>query len=588
MRLPFFFLINLILFSANASDLNTVAKSREWNLLLHYRSEKSEVDSADFFISKEGPENPLEELKQNINAAEENQKVGFHKEDYRCAFPARTQFLLEQKLISPKKVKCERLEEFEAKMGDLQIWIIFAASFPNNPASVFGHTFLRIKTRPQSKTPDLLDYGVNFAANTPSTDGTLAYAWKGLMGGYKGYYSISPYYEKVLEYAEVESRDMWEFELPLTHDERERFSLHLWELLNNSWFDYFFLDENCSYQLFWPINYARPSLKLIDSKALFWTPAETVRKLVDQFQSFNEIKNRVSVKARFVLQKEHLTSDEQDSLNKIITNKKQIEEETSVDVSNTYLAYLEWQKSKEGKIDSLQFDRALRARAKLPVKAPTEWQTTLSNPLLAHDSRLVAIKANRDWASLEAAPFSHHQLKNDGGFIPFSEFEFFKLNIRYDFDRKKGFMNRFDYFHVSALNPVDSLDHSLSWRVNIASDQRSHFVEGGAGYGLGFWNQQAIAYSLLKGEIHFMNHGDHKWSPGPALEVGAVQRFHKIKNQLKSELFYSEFIREWKSSFATGYSLTRNQVFTLQALHSYDLDKKSKSDSIVLGFEHSF
>ncbi|PIR33921.1 MAG: hypothetical protein COV37_14480 [Bdellovibrio sp. CG11_big_fil_rev_8_21_14_0_20_39_38] len=588
MRLPFFFLISSLIFSVSASDLEDVAQSREWNLLLHYRSSKSEVDSGAFFLAPQGPVDPLAELKENIAAANDRRRVGFNKEEFECAFPARAQFLIDQRLIQKREVRCERLQKFEQQMGAMQIWMIFAASFPNNPASVFGHTFLRIKTHPEKMTPDLLDYGINFAANTPGTDGTLAYAWKGLMGGYKGYYSITPFYEKVLEYSEVESRDMWEFELPLSPMERKRFLLHLWELLNNSWFDYYFLDENCSYQLFWPINYARPSLKLIDSKAFFWTPAETVRKLFDQFNSFEKTKNRMSVKARFILQKENLESRDRESLNAIIANEKKIEDEESADVCNAYLAYLEWQKSKSGKLDQAQFDKALKARSLLPIKAPPEFETPLSNPLLAHDSRLVGLKVNKDWASVDLAPFSHHQLKRDGGFIPFSEFEFFKANIRYEYDQKKWSLNRFDYFHVSALNAVDSLDRALSWRVNIASDQRSHFVEGGAGYGFGFWNQQALAYSLLKAEVHFLNHGEKRWSPGPSLEVGLVQRFHRLKNRLKSELLYSEFIREWSSSIATGYSLNRNQVLSFEALHTYGLDKKSKSDSIVLGFEHSF
>jgi hypothetical protein len=54
---------------------------------------------------------------------------------------------------------------------------------------------------------------------------------------------------KVNEYIHSESRDLWEYSLDLQKDDIKKLLDHLWELLWMSEFDYYFLDENCSYHL---------------------------------------------------------------------------------------------------------------------------------------------------------------------------------------------------------------------------------------------------------------------------------------------------------------------------------------------------
>jgi hypothetical protein len=49
---------------------------------------------------------------------------------------------------------------------------------------------------------------------------------KVLTGQYPGEYSIMPYYRKVKEYGDFESRDLWEYELNLTPEET-RFWLNI-------------------------------------------------------------------------------------------------------------------------------------------------------------------------------------------------------------------------------------------------------------------------------------------------------------------------------------------------------------------------
>ncbi|MDP2755908.1 MAG: DUF4105 domain-containing protein, partial [Nitrospirota bacterium] len=109
--------------------------------------------------------------------------------------------------------------------------------------------------------------------------------YKGLTGGYKGYYYLWPYYIKLKEYADMEERDIWEYELNLSSNEVYRMLLHIMEL-NDIYSNYFFIDENCSFNLFPLLEVAKPSLTLLSDYwggNKYWViPSDTVRIVYDQ------------------------------------------------------------------------------------------------------------------------------------------------------------------------------------------------------------------------------------------------------------------------------------------------------------------
>jgi len=76
---------------------------------------------------------------------------------------------------------------------------------------------------------------------------------------------IAPYYSKVNEYLFGESRDLWEYALDLEPSQVEWLVEHLWELVVNGSFDYFYLDENCSFHLLSLLEIAQPQWHLTRS-----------------------------------------------------------------------------------------------------------------------------------------------------------------------------------------------------------------------------------------------------------------------------------------------------------------------------------
>ncbi|MDR3578435.1 MAG: DUF4105 domain-containing protein [Oryzomonas sp.] len=116
---------------------------------------------------------------------------------------------------------------------------------------------------------------MNYAANTREERG-VKFAFKGLFGGYQGRFSIAPYYAAVKTYGDIENRDIWEYDQNLTPEEIGQLLRHVWEM-RSAWFDYYFLDENCSYHLLSLLETARPGLRLTDRFPWWAIPSETVR-----------------------------------------------------------------------------------------------------------------------------------------------------------------------------------------------------------------------------------------------------------------------------------------------------------------------
>ena len=139
---------------------------------------------------------------------------------------------------------------------------------------------MRLDRAGQNERTRLLAYAINYGAVTGEDVGIM-FAVHGLTGGYRGTYSVLPYHAMVRQYTDYENRDIWEYELNLQPAETLRLTEHLWEL-RDQYANYFFFDENCSYQLLFLLDVARPGMNLADRFPLHAIPADTVRAVVAQ------------------------------------------------------------------------------------------------------------------------------------------------------------------------------------------------------------------------------------------------------------------------------------------------------------------
>lgn len=275
-----------------------------------FRSEYlSEADGPSLFLAPNGKTDPRAELEATLRAffSPPTTKPDEHPQ---CLFPARFQWAKNKLKIDTALTPqpCAERKKWKEQLGAEGVSLIFASAYLGNAASMFGHTFLKFRSRHNRDGRDLLDYGVNFAAET-GADGGVPFAVLGLTGGYQGHFTLQPFHQTLREYANLEGRDLWEYTLNLTQEELDFFIDHLFELERTS-FDYYFLDENCSYHLLGALEAAKPDLSATDQ---FWyqvIPADSVRVLTSIPNLIGDIRYRPALQTLFQNQAVAATRDQ--------------------------------------------------------------------------------------------------------------------------------------------------------------------------------------------------------------------------------------------------------------------------------------
>jgi hypothetical protein len=293
LKLLFAFIFPIVLFAGYADELKTKAidlnlsDHTRWRGMVGYKASlfggvQSAIDDRRFFLAEGGKTNPQSELLASIDSFFAGSFEGNASLDTRCIFTARWRFLkdalnIDEDRLTP--VTCAAFDHWYNGVSGDRLVLVFPAAYMNNPASVFGHTFLRVDKNDSSNA--LVSYAINYEAFIPQGDGDLAFVFKGLFGGYDGYFSALPYAQKAKEYGDFENRDIWEYELNFTREEIDALLYRAWEMHNFSR-DYYFFKENCSFVLLELLEYAKGGIDLTSRFTGFAAPVDTIRALLDE------------------------------------------------------------------------------------------------------------------------------------------------------------------------------------------------------------------------------------------------------------------------------------------------------------------
>jgi len=259
-----------------------IAADPHWRALLHQslgpldRETRDALSASGFFLSETG--DPEDELVAQLDALRSPDPA--RARGARCRFPARHRFLARRGQVDASRGSCPALDAWRARFGEFELTLVFPEAFLGNPASMFGHTLLRFDPSlrdPGRSDPDLLGWALDYTAEAGDDAGAL-YLMRGLLGGYRGRYSLDPYYEKIKVYSDWQDRDIWEYPLTLSSDERERVLLHVWELRDAS-LPYFFFTQNCSQKLLELLEVARPGMGRGGGFPPARAPVDTVRAI---------------------------------------------------------------------------------------------------------------------------------------------------------------------------------------------------------------------------------------------------------------------------------------------------------------------
>jgi hypothetical protein len=555
-------------------DISNLYNDRYWHTLLHFKNGKSEIDDKKFFLSSYGKQNPKAELQATIDALLKDKNKTF------CKFPSRSMWLLE-KLPTLKdeigEYSCQEIDKIIKDYNPKSISLIFPTAHINSPASMYGHSFLRVDNG--SKTT-LLSQAINYAAQTQESNGLL-FAYNGLTGGYEGRYSITPYYNKIKEYNDMERRDIWEYELNLSEEEILKLLYHQFEI-KDYYADYFFFTENCSYNLLWLLQVARADVELVDKFGIKAIPIDTIRAVNDaDFIKSVSFRPSKSKKIKEIIKK----IDDIKVANRFLENgykpkiiKEQNEQQKAyiLDLSSGMIRY----KRAKNKIEKKEYIKDLMTilkqrsevdfKSEYPVLKP-------ARPLEGHKTSRVQILGSEDSFLLSFKPSFHDVYDVERGYIEGAYINFFDLALKKDKGKDIKF-EKFDIVNISSYAPREMFFKSYSWEVLFGFernylDKMQFQLKGGAGFS---YKSFGFLYYIFLDPAFYIG-DDFSVSLSP--KVGIIKNFLHLKIGANAQ-------REF---FSNGDEITHGEIFSTYSLLKdislnlkYDINGDKKRGSISL------
>jgi Domain of unknown function (DUF4105) len=469
-----------------------------WRKLLHYQPTwsggfESEADGQSFFLSSRGKVSPREELEATLRGLFSSVRADAPKDVQHpmCEFPARLLWLTRELKIDRERLPhpaCDKFVAFRDHLDAASLTLVFSSYYLNNPASAFGHTFLLVNSHKSQNNAEreLLDLAINFSATT-DTDNAVAYAVKGIVGSFPGEFSRVPYYLQVRKYNDFESRDLWLYDLALTPDEMEMLVAHFWEL-GSTWFDYYYMTENCSYHILGAIQAAVPRLELLDQTRLPVAPADTIKIVTETPGLVTRVSFRPAIRAQ-VTERVRVLHDSERALASALAADPDVPWpvklplERRVKVLDAATDVVDMRYARELPFDltgpgARRKQHLLERRAELAVRS-TDLHVPVPDdkrPDRGHGSRRVGVDTGLTTGGDPSVGvnvrLTLHDLADPAdGYPDYASLEFLPITARVVFapDRVRFRLDDAQLVRIASLSPQTAFEHRMSWKAQLGA-----------------------------------------------------------------------------------------------------------------------
>ncbi|HEM8548125.1 TPA: DUF4105 domain-containing protein [Acinetobacter baumannii] len=573
-----------------------------WQRLMYAnKNQKSEVTYAGYFLSENGKKNLKEELKADISAlfipTQDNQSI-------RCKFPARSQWLIQQLGIQENElpqVKCSEFENWIGQIKPYKATLIYATDFMGNPSSMFGHTLLRLDPKDQQQL-NLVSYAVNYAATVAGND-NWSYAWKGLTGQYPGEYSLMPYYRKVKEYGDFESRDLWEYELNLSPEETRFLVSHIWEMQHVS-FPYYFVSDNCAYRLLGLVDLVKPESHLQEKFNYASIPMETIKAMQQQGLTKAPV-YRPALETQLLAQAHQHGASLAKVAHQLAMKPIKESSETLKSFSPSDQAkilemayddlYLQFIGRKvEESFAQPQLRQLLALRSQIDLdKQRQEPKRPSTEPTQGHNARNVSLKLGEVQGD-KFIEIGHRQAYHDlidpqGGYRAGTQLLFLNGNAQWRDDHLK--LEHLDLLEVNSYNPIQPFKTPLTWGFNLGwrqeavhdgvyNDEKQHGVasfNAQVGYSLADYERKYICYGQVQTYVQAGSNLDKGWRVGVGPTLGCMNQWlEKFNTVVQVELPYWEDQNQWNLRLNTQWQYAINSNNAIR--FNWDYEKQNHLD----------
>ncbi len=565
------FLLSLIICLLPVSALATdVAFAPQWLKLLHYQKSGngyvSIIEKGNFFLSKEGRDNPKAEYDEAIRLF--NEKGNLQK----CDFPARFMLLKKEGRVSGDLKDCKEYQQYLSDVQPRAVTLLFTDAYMNNPSSMFGHTLFRIDTK--RKGTQLLAHGANFGADTGDEHGPL-YVAKGLWGGYYGHFGLKPYYDVINLYNNIENRDIWEYQLNFSDEELAMFTAHMWEM-KDAHIRYYFASKNCSYVLLLVLEAVKPELELAKDFSFYTVPLATLKAVHKIPEFVGEVNYRPSRQSKLKYRAKQMNTEQKRAFKNITKNDEvdlsALNDEEKADVLETAYQYVQYQyvaKDLELADYRKKSFKLLKERSKIANQH--QYFDELKegkNPVEAHEAKQMGMsfgaRNGKSFQEIEFKPVYNSLMDDSYGLLKGAEINMLDAKIRH-YDRKNKYvLHRLDLLKVKSLSGRDMMFKPFSFEMNVAVErlfdaktEKEHTALTGR---VGGGNAYALTENLL---FYVMSELGVGYS-------GAIKHNGYLRADVKAGVYYNRdkwrLNAEASENFATNY-MGRGEKYSAEAAY---------------------
>lgn len=521
-----------------------LAQHPVWSALLHVSDGKANIRSTSFLLSAADFS-----LTHELEATLKLLYSGDSKQV--CRFPARYLWLrAELKLPELALQACDDYQEFRMRAPADDITLAFASENLAQPSSMMGHIFLKlsgIDAHGQRR-----EHAISFFTDAGGINIPKLF-FDSMVIGKTGYFSLSPYQEKMTLYLGEEQRSIWEYSLRLSHIQKELIQAHLEELRQTE-LVYFFQKYNCATVIdfilsiagsgtltnngFWltPKDVVKraQALNLIESSHLISPNRWLIRALGEQFDANdrNSIQNQVQVHT--VPQNVELATDKA---------------YMTLQLARAYQAYRNETK-KDDLVQGVAFEKTLTqvVRDKFPEHQLQVLE--IKNPLETPQDSQIALgivrQANQSYVRMHLTPASHHLDDDNRQYFSETELLLFDVTLLKNLRNQQLLIDQFTVYAAKSLIPYDAMSGGISGAIRIGMEsqfdaqftpRKTAFIEGALG--LTTRSEQDIDSFALLGMGMGWRNGRTQFYVQPEVGIIAREVFDmksRFSVQLKSNL----------------------------------------------------
>jgi hypothetical protein len=464
-------LVNTDSIKAHADELR-LSSSSTWKALLHANDEHPNIKDHDFLLS-----HAKFSLSRELELTIDFLYLG--DETHVCRFPARYLWLQKQ-LNSPKLniEQCADLLEFKSKAPAERISLSFASENLSQPSSTMGHLFLKLDGVNANGYP--VTHAISFFTDGDSVNFPKL-LFESTVIGKKGYFTLSPYKEKLDLYVKEEQRSVWEYELKLNSFQRELIQNHLIEL-KQSKLVYFFQKYNCSTVIDFIVALALPETN--PNEGLWISPKDVVKRahqagiisnthnispnrwiiraLNDQLgnEIANRIKSSVDQFAAIQLPNQNIVKSD-NSPNEVL----------EFELARAYHDY-RFETNLISKASwepySIQLNNTLRSKYPNAHVDTSNYKNPVYTPQDSQVSMGITHRNKNNYARLSFLPASHHLEDDNSQYFGENSMQLFETSVLKNLNTSEFLLDRLTLFKVQSFIPHNNMTGGLSGKLNIA------------------------------------------------------------------------------------------------------------------------